>query len=517
MLRKGWLRCLVLLVAVLLVSTQSMAAVSDTVPLDSWVYPALDKLAGMGLVDSVLQGARPYTRLEAARQVREAIAKSESIDTPPAIRELLIRLERFFRDEIGDEGAFEGSYLKPREFQLNYLYQDGEDSVIAGNGRIDARQFALNYNNYGIDYSEHGNGQLILQAEAKLGKHFLLSARPLVEFQEDGGSASLSLLQARAALGLGPFEVSIGRQSLWWGQGRHGSLVLTNNAKPLDMVRITNPTPVLLPWIFKLLGPFRVDVFWSKLEEDRVVPEPYFGGLRLDFKPLPWVEIGASRAVMFGGEGRPSIGWDEFFTILGGKNLEGDEDTSNSVAALDIRLRLPFLWNAELYGEYGGEDEAKFAGVLPFVANKAYLAGLYLPRIEPTGRLSLRLEYADLSKIDNNSPPWYRHGIYRSGYTYEGKVLGHHVGGAARDIYGELQVILPHDLLMTLGMDYEKRGYDQPVQEKHYQGILKLNWEFREHLALNLLLGCGRVKNADFEDGNDRTDFLASFGLQGTW
>ncbi|MEZ4600799.1 MAG: capsule assembly Wzi family protein [Syntrophotaleaceae bacterium] len=484
---------------------------SDTLPLDSWVYPALDKLAGLGLIDSVLQGARPYSRIEAARQVREALAKSESADPPPAVHELLDRLERFFGDELG-EGAAPGSYLKPRELQFTYLYQDGDESVYAGTDRVDARQYALNYNNDGIDYGEHHNGQLIFQAEAKLGEHVLLSARPLLEILEDGDSTSFSLLHGKAALGLGPFEVSVGRQSLWWGQGRHGSLVLTNNAKPLDMVRITNPTPVLIPWIFKYLGPFRFDVFWSELEEDRVVPEPYFAGLRLNVKPLPWFEVGASRTVIFGGDGRPDVGWDDFLTILGGKNLEGDEDNSNNIAALDARLRLPFLWGAEIYGEYGGEDEAG-----SFLANRAWLAGLYLPRIEPSGRASMRLEYADLSEIDTNSPPWYRHGIYRSGYTYEGKIMGHHAGGGAKDIYGEVQLILPQDLLMTMGIDYESRGYDQPVREKHYQGLLKLNWEFREHLALNLGLGYGRIENADYEDGNDETHFSGSFGLMGTW
>jgi hypothetical protein len=484
----------------------AVAVVSDTIPLDSWVYSSLDKLAGLGLVDSVLQGARPYSRLEAARQVREALGKSQGVAAPAAIQELLARLERFLSDEMGDSQAIGGSYLKPRELCLVYLYKDGSNSVFAGDG-IEASQFALNYNNYGIEYREHHNVQLILQAEAKLGRYFLLSVRPLAEFQGGGKAASLHLLHAKAALGLGPFEVSVGRQSLWWGQGRHGSLVLTNNAKPLDMVRLTNPSPILLPWVFKYLGPFRFDVFWSELENDRVVPEPYFAGLRLDFKPLPWFEIGASRAIIFGGEGLPSIGLDEFITILGGKNLEGGEDTSNSVAALDGRLRLPFLWGAEIYGEYGGEDEAGH-----FFSKKAWILGVYLPWIEPSGRLSLRVEYADLS-----SPVWYRHGTFRSGYTYEGKILGHHVGGAAKDVYGELQVILPHDLLMTISVDYEERGLDQPVEEKHYQGSVSIAWDFSEHCALDLSLGYDRVNNADFEEGNDQQFYLASLGFRGNW
>lgn len=505
---------LALLIGLLFLTVSpSLAVVSNTIPLDSWVYPAMDKLAGLGLVDSVLQGTRPYTRLEGARQVGEALSKAHSGQTPVVARELLGRLQGFFKDELGDAGTTATSYIKPRAIQLDYLYRDGQDSAIAG---TNARQFGLNYNNYGIEYGEHHSGQLIFQGEARLSQYFLLSVRPLVEFQEGGNAASFHLLHAKAVLGLGPFEVSVGRQSLWWGQGRHGSLVLTNNAKPLDMVRITNPSPILLPWIFKYLGPFRFDVFWSELEKGRVVPEPYFGGLRINFKPLPWFEIGASRAVMFGGEGRPSIGWDEFITILGGNNLEGD-DTSNSVAALDIRLRLPFLWGAEIYGEMGGEDEADFAGFIPFVANKAFLGGVYLPQIDPTGRLSLRFEYADLSKIDNNSPPWYRHGIYRSGYTYENKILGHHVGGGAKDYCVELQMLLPEGLTLTLGADYELRGFDQPVKEKHWQGTLKAEWQVDENLTLDLQYGYEKVHNFEFEDGEDIVDHMAMLGLHASW
>jgi hypothetical protein len=493
-----------LLALCLLIVMPAAANVSNTIPLDSWVYPALEKLEGLGLVDSVMQGARPFTRLEAVRQVREAKDKINAVSPPLVAYELLDRLESFLDDELSNS-AEGGSYFKPlREWRLDYVLQNGEDSETEG---TNARQFALNYNNYGIDYQEHHNGQLLVESEARLAEYLLLSARPLIEFQEGGAGASFHLLQAKAALGLGPFEISAGRQSLWWGQGRHGSLVLTNNAKPLDMLRITNPSPVLLPWVFKYLGLFRFDVFWSELENDRVVAEPYLGGLRLQFKPLSWLEIGAARTVIFGGEDRPSVSWDEFVTILGGKNLEGGEDTSNSVAAIDARLRLPFLWGAELYGEYGGEDEAGH-----FFSKTAWLAGLYLPYLEPSGRLSLRLEYADLS-----NKVWYRHGTYRSGYTYEGTLLGHHAGGAARDASAELQLLLPKGLTLSLGADYEQRGIGQAVEEKHLQGLLKAELELKNNLQLSMRYGLDKIDNFEYVADRQSTSHMASVGLRGSW
>src|SRR6266550_1761754 len=48
---------------------------SPYVPLDSWIYPALDRLAGLGLIDSGFAGLRPWTRRECMRQLSEAEEK----------------------------------------------------------------------------------------------------------------------------------------------------------------------------------------------------------------------------------------------------------------------------------------------------------------------------------------------------------------------------------------------------------------------------------------------------------
>jgi len=487
---------------------------SASIPLDSWVYPAIDKLAGLGLIDSSLFGSRPYSRFEAARLVREACDRIQQVSTPlPVALELLERLEKELHPQLNEFGSVvAGSYFKPvRELRFESIQQDGFPLSIAG---TDAWQFPLNYNNFGIDYDDGSNSQLTLETELRLGQSLLLNWRPyLLVDKED---THFRTQHATATLGLGPFNVSIGRESLWWGQGRHGSLVLTNNAKPLDMVRVTNPSPFLLPWVFEYLGPFRFDLFWSRLD-DYVAntatgrgDDPYFAGLRLNFKPLPWFELGASRAVIFGGDDI-NVGRSDYLTILVGKNLDA-EDTSNSVAAVDARLRLPFLWGAELYGEMGGEDEAG-----AWIANRAWLAGLYLPRLEPTGRLSLRLEHADLSHVDSNSPGWYRHGTYKAGYTNENHILGHHVGGYARDSYGEVELRLPNDITLTTGLDLEERGTDRPVQEKHLQPFTRLSWNVFDWLALTVDYAYDQVKNYGFERGEERNFHLARIAVSGSW
>lgn len=482
-------------------------SVSAPLPLDSWVYPALDKLEGLGLIDSSLKGSRPYTRLEAARLTAAALQNRQDMRLPVArelLRELEIELRREL-DELDGRGRPHALHLL-RGASLTYAWREGGDSTTAN--RTNASQFALDTNRQGLNFSEGHNGQLLLESEARLWQRLHISARPLFAVQEHGTDGTWRLLDGRAALGLGPIEVSFGRQSLWWGQGRNGSLVLSNNAKPLDMLRITNPTPATLPWVFRYLGPVRFDVFWSELESARDVPNPYFAGMRLNLKPLPWLEIGGSRAVIFGGEGRPGVDLSEFITILAGKNLTGDEDTSNQLAALDARLTLPFLWHAEIYGELGGEDEAG-----AFIAKKAFMLGAYLPRIEPSGRLALRLEHANIA-YQGHGPVWYRHSQYTSGYTYERKILGHHQGGDTRSWYGELSAFLPGGVSAALDLDYQKRGYSVPVAETHLQPGVHLAWQASENVRVSARYALDRVRNAGYVAGNRDTHHLALVTLE---
>jgi len=44
-------------------------------------------------------------------------------------------------------------------------------------------------------------------------------------------------------------ELEVGRDSLWWGPGYNGALLMTNNARPFDLVKLSNAYPYRIPWI----------------------------------------------------------------------------------------------------------------------------------------------------------------------------------------------------------------------------------------------------------------------------
>src|SRR6266576_754050 len=79
---------------------------SPYVPLDSWIYPALDRLAAMGLIDSGFAGMKPWTRNECVRLLQEA---SESVDVQgrggSEAEKIYRLLETEFREELEGKGG----------------------------------------------------------------------------------------------------------------------------------------------------------------------------------------------------------------------------------------------------------------------------------------------------------------------------------------------------------------------------------------------------------------------------
>lgn len=479
-----------------LAAGNSVKQVSAQVPFDSWIYPAIERVVALSYVQSGLAGMRPLTRLEAARLLSEARLKANLYSVPTGVRELLSRLQTEFREELVylEDKESNGDLPSPllRSVELIASYRDGAESMMSG---TDARQFALDFNNSGRSRDDGGNLEFNAQIEARLFDSLLLTWRPQLAQRADDGR-SFETLAAIAAVSWKGVEFSAGRQSLWWGQGRHGSLLLTNNAAPLDMLRLTNPTPLHLPWLLKHLGPFRFDMFISRLDENRIVSEPYFGGMRFNLKPSRYFELGASRTVMFGGDGRPKVDAGDFLTIVGGENPLTN-DTSNSIAGVDALINVPLLWGMQIYGELYGEDEA---GGLP--AKDSWLAGVYLPQLEPSGRLSLRVEYADTTQLFGGSPVLYRHGIYKSGYIYENKILGHHAGSDASDLLVQLGVDYSERFSLGIGFDYEERGKARALQEKHRQVDLSATWWLDRQLLLTARYAYDQVKNWNFIEGD---------------
>src|ERR1039458_671674 len=71
------------------------------VPMDSWVYPALDRLHGLGYLDTAFLGLRPWTRRSIQRMIAEA-SQENGIQSNSQAAEILAALQREFGNEDND-------------------------------------------------------------------------------------------------------------------------------------------------------------------------------------------------------------------------------------------------------------------------------------------------------------------------------------------------------------------------------------------------------------------------------
>jgi hypothetical protein len=381
------------------------------------VYQFLDRLEAEGVIESSLLTTRPLSRKEITRLVMEAERSSK--DRSLFIQGLISSLKEKFKDDMTDE-----KYIKPLEYPyLKYAYSDSKDSPLI-------------YNNEGDIYDEGSNVRMGFDSRAEFG---WLSFYVNPEFRYSDNDTALKLKRGYGVLQLPYVDILVGKDSQWWGPGYHGGLLVTNNAEPMTMVRLTNPEPILLPWIFSYIGPWRFTFFITRLEEHRTdVPQPFLWGMHLDFKPLPYIEFGLQRAVVFGGEGRPDNNLKGWLKSVVGESEGGAGRSSISgdqKAGYDIKLTLPFkLQPVQIYLDAAGEDRAG-GGIKPI--KWAYVTGVYLPRILGFDRFELRAEYGETRR------QWYSNRIYREGYRYKGIIIGHHTGRDSQDIFGELSYLVP--------------------------------------------------------------------------
>ena len=264
-----------------------------------------------------------------------------------------------------------------------------------------------------------------------------------------GAGVVLDMPRGYAKLAGGNLELTGGVSDLAWGPGRAG-MIWSGNAAPPLMVRFTQPHPWRLPWIFHYLGEFRFTGLWAHLLGPRTdVDRPNLLGMKVDYRPIPWLEASFTRLSMYGGQGRPQATAGDIWRLLWAVDTHVDDDSAketfdaNDIASLDISFTVPFAHRipgvqfVQLYWSNAGEDTMQTSlGSLPLPAltGAANLGGAFLG----VGPLTLRIEWV---RLMDDRFRWYgTHRIYHEGFHHHGRVVGHPVDGDAEGTYVELGV-----------------------------------------------------------------------------
>ena len=231
---------------------------------------------------------------------------------------------------------------------------------------------------------------------------------------------------------LGNWSIAASTMDRWWGPGWDGSLILSNNARPIPSLTIgRNKTHAFKSKWLSWIGPWDLNLIFGQLEAERAIANAQFFGMRINFRPLKSLEIGISRTAQWCGDGRP-CGFDIFTDLLLGKDNIGDAGTTvsnepgNQMAGFDVRwTNFWFGAPVSLYGQMIGEDEA---GGFP----SRYLGQF---GIEGSGISRDQYSYRWFAEVAGTSCDIvkstvlygcaYRQAIYQSGYTYRGRIIGH--------------------------------------------------------------------------------------------
>jgi membrane-associated phospholipid phosphatase len=447
---------------------------SPYVPLDSWIYPALDRLRALGLIYSGFGGLRPWTRRECMRQLSEADEKLvDRREENSEAQKLVDGLQREFRPETEATGGGAAG----ETFRLESVYSRTEH--ISGMPLTDGYNFGqTQFNDFGRPYSGGWNtingfsiyatggpwvGYVRVEEQtAPKIPPLPLAAREAIQTYADMGQdgphlplqpgtnkpsvRQFEFLEAYVGLMLSHWQVSFGKQSLSWGPGDGGSMTLSNNAQPINMFRISRTAPLKLPSILGWLGPVRTEFFLGQLAGYEFIfspsglngqygqslsSQPFIHGQKLSFKPTRNFEFGFFRTTIFGGEGYP-LTWHTFVRSLaspGNTHAGASNKPGKRTSGLDLSYRLPGLRNwLTFYADGLAYDEFS---PIAYADRSAWRAGLYLSQFPLVHKLDLRVEgvYTD-NPIGGavSRGFYYSNGTWRSGYTNNGYLMGSWIG-----------------------------------------------------------------------------------------
>ena len=517
------------LAVVALVAGADVAGAVDrtNIPLKNWggfavyrdaVYDDLERLVTAGLAERTILNTKPLSRAEGARIVARAIAAIRSdvngkYNNRQDLEPVLNRLMDEFRTELAALGVRLPGNQATAPGLFSFTPVD-RGQVRAGYA---SRDLSL-INSQGLRLQEGFNGGLTFESRAQIGDWVTFYLQPEMQLNEEYGSARVNT----GYLKLTAFNVELvaGRENLWWGPALRGSLIMSNNAPPLDHVRIGAAEPFKLPFIGEWIGPTKVMAFFAKLEERRDIPRPDFAGLRGTISPFSVLELGASYVNIFGGDTPPRLrGVTDYFRVLfdpiaSDQDVAGNERfRNNALFAIDADLRIPnaqrfFIpaQDARLYGEFGWDDTCCSTAFVPLKEAASYLVGLHLIGLFGDETLDWRFEFATSSQLS------FTHNQFFNGYWTRGEVISHSMGRDGYDVYSRVSKRFGADVMVGLTVNRAEigntnLGADSP-QERRIGGGVDVSYRFRSVYSIFAQAQVMHSTNRNFVSGDDGVDGL---------
>jgi membrane-associated phospholipid phosphatase len=428
---------------------------SPNVPLNSWVYTAIERLAAQGLIQSAFWNVRPWTRLECVQLMNEAAGKvDESAPHGAEMAGIVAALRTEFATELralenGEQGEFrtESVYTRATGITGTPLadsyhfgqtiyndegrpYQEGLNLISGFSSYATSNRFAVYFSGeFQHAPSAPAYPLAVRQVIANVDVNPLRPAKPVEQTDR------FTIQNAYLSTNLEGWNFSFGKQDLWWSPDYGSSFLFSNNAEPIYMFRLSRVRPFTLPWIFRYIGPMKIDLFVGRMHGNDYPSGPIFHGEKVTFKPTKNLEFGFSRTTEFGGEGRAmTLGaiWHSYVAYTSSFNYAANDNPGHRVGGFDFSYKLPFVrdW-LTLYADAMTSDDPN---PIDAPRHAAVDSGLYLAKFPGIPKLDLRVEglYTDTSGYRSVAGKFeYWESFYHDAYTNNQIIMGSWIGREA--------------------------------------------------------------------------------------
>jgi hypothetical protein len=475
---------------------------SPYIPVDSWVYPALVRLQGLGYLDTAFLGLRPWTRLSVLHMLQRTADKIDSDTDNDEARDIYLSV--LHEVAPGLENSF-GQRTVRTNFESAYTLLRG----ISGTPLRDSFHLGQTIvNDYGRPYQEGFNNYTGFSADSELGR-FALYFRG--EYQHAPSAAGYSpalfaylsnldfgipiasnpqqdtiplgpiaatntfrVMEANLSYHILNHDISFGKSDHWWAPNQGASFAWSNNAENIYAFQIDRSEPLRIPGLSKLIGPIRYDFFVGSLKGHTYPNDPWVHAEKISFKPTENLEFGFERTVIWGGKGHVPITIHSFlrsfFSVVAGTPEEKNsrDDPGARFGTFDFSYRLPFMrkW-LTLYTDSLVHDDLN-----PISAPRrsAYMPGLYLSHFPGLEKLDLRVEGGTTDTVSTGGPNFlYNESIQKQGYTNKGFIMGSWLG---RQSTGGQSWLTWH-LSPQEQIQFSYRTMKIPQQFQNSQGVFK--------------------------------------------
>jgi hypothetical protein len=448
---------------------------STNVPMDSWVYPALERLSSMGFIPGQSVSIRPWTRQECLRQLNVA---EDLATTPDAFTQGQLDEAHRLMNDLHFELASEPATYQSLDLESVYA----RVGTIAGPALTDSYHFGQTWwNDFGRPLGRGTSAIAGYSLRAHHGRFFFYDRNELqhgpgnpaespaitqlinaLDQIQPGSDPLIQPISAHSAYDRQrPIELyagiafdgnalSIGKQELYWGPTTMGPLALSSNAEPTYNLRFDSTRPHPLPF-FPSIGTYRVDIVLGKLSGHSYPARPWFNGQKADFNFGDNLEISFTRWAVFWGVGHPitlhSFKEDIFsFNSTGGgvgggggSSGYGDPtDPGDRKSNFDFRYRLPGLRKIlTLYADaYSDDDPSPIDAPRRAIWNP----GIYLARLPFLPHMDFRAEAVSSEGLasDFGGDHFFINNQYLDSNTNKGFLLGNAIGRDSRAIEGRI-------------------------------------------------------------------------------